>query len=65
NHRSSGTVTVANHFNAWSKLGLSLGSTFDYQIVATEGYYSSGYAQITVSSGRRLDEVDASNSTDF
>ncbi|KAH9156118.1 hypothetical protein LEN26_003256, partial [Aphanomyces euteiches] len=57
NHRSSGTVTVANHFDAWSKLGLSLGSTFDYQIVATEGYYSSGYAQITVSSGRRLDEV--------
>ncbi|CAK4613770.1 hypothetical protein AeMF1_021866 [Aphanomyces euteiches] len=51
NHRSSGTVTVANHFNAWSKLGLSLGSTFDYQIVATEGYFSSGYAQITVSSG--------------
>ncbi|KAF0730295.1 hypothetical protein Ae201684P_013286 [Aphanomyces euteiches] len=51
NHRSSGTVTVGNHFNAWSKLGLSLGSTFDYQIVATEGYFSSGYAQITVSAG--------------
>ncbi|ETS79799.1 Endo-1,4-beta-xylanase B [Pestalotiopsis fici W106-1] len=46
--RSSGTVTTSNHFTAWSKLGMTLG-THNYQIVATEGYYSSGSATITVS----------------
>ncbi|KAK0127353.1 Endo-1,4-beta-xylanase 4 [Cadophora gregata f. sp. sojae] len=49
NKRSSGSVTVATHFKAWNSLGMKLGA-FDYQIVATEGYFSSGSSTITVSS---------------
>jgi len=47
-HRTSGTVTTSNHFNEWKNLGLDMG-TFNYQIVATEGYDSSGSSTITVS----------------
>ncbi|KAJ5288759.1 hypothetical protein N7478_001789 [Penicillium angulare] len=47
--RSSGTVTTANHFNAWASLGMSMGTTYNYQIVSTEGYESSGSSTITVS----------------
>ncbi|KIY70714.1 glycoside hydrolase family 11 protein [Cylindrobasidium torrendii FP15055 ss-10] len=45
----SGTVDTACHFNAWANLGLNLGSEHNYQIVATEGYFSSGSSTITVS----------------
>jgi hypothetical protein len=49
--RSSGTITFANHVNAWRSKGWNLGSSWAYQIMATEGYQSSGNSNITVSEG--------------
>ncbi|MBJ6998599.1 glycoside hydrolase family 11 protein [Streptomyces griseofuscus] len=48
--RTGGTITVANIFNAWKSLGLKMG-TANYEILATEGYQSSGNSNITVNSG--------------
>jgi endo-1,4-beta-xylanase len=49
--RSSGTITFANHVNAWRNKGWNLGSSWAYQIMATEGYQSSGNSNITISEG--------------
>lgn len=48
--RTSGTVTIQNHFDAWAKLGLNLG-TMNYQVIAVESWSGSGSASQKVSNG--------------
>lgn len=44
---SNNNITFANHVNAWAARGWNLG-THNYQVMATEGYQSSGSANVTV-----------------
>jgi endo-1,4-beta-xylanase len=46
--RTSGTVTLQNHFNAWAAAGMKLG-TMNFQVIAVESWSGSGSAQQGVS----------------
>jgi len=48
--RTSGTVTIANHFAAWAAAGMELG-TLNYQVLAVESWSGSGKGTLTVSKG--------------
>lgn len=41
-------INFSNHANAWKSKGMNLGSSWSYQVLAVEGYQSSGYANVTV-----------------
>ncbi|KAG7150686.1 Endo-1 like protein [Verticillium longisporum] len=47
NKRTGGTVQTRCHFDAWRSTGLTA-TDHGFQIVATEGYFSSGFAEMTV-----------------
>lgn len=45
---SNVSITFRNHVNAWAARGMNLGSSWSYQVMATEGYQSSGRSNVTV-----------------
>lgn len=49
NKRVGGKIDIGAHFREWEGLGMVLGSNHDYQILACEGYFSTGSCDFTVS----------------
>lgn len=45
NKRTSGTISVTDHFNAWERHGMPLGKMYEVALTI-EGYQSSGYADV-------------------
>lgn len=45
--RTSGTISVSEHFKAWEKMGLNMNGKFYEASLVVEGYQSSGKANVT------------------
>ncbi|MGD9211170.1 MAG: glycoside hydrolase family 11 protein [Desulfobacteraceae bacterium] len=58
--RTSGTVHVGEHFDAWQGMGMNMGSLYEVSMTV-EGYQSSGYANVHSLS---MTEGDYSGDTD-
>jgi endo-1,4-beta-xylanase len=43
--RTSGTISVSEHFKAWENLGMQMGNMYEVALTV-EGYQSSGYADV-------------------
>ncbi|MBQ5967964.1 MAG: glycoside hydrolase family 11 protein [Clostridiales bacterium] len=43
--RTSGTISVSEHFRAWERMGMRLGNIYEVALTV-EGYQSSGYANV-------------------
>ena len=43
--KTSGIISVSEHFNAWEKMGMKMGKMYEVAITV-EGYQSSGYADV-------------------
>ncbi len=50
--RTSGTITVGNHFDAWTSNGLDMGRLYEVSMVV-EGYLSAGSADVKMSMDTR------------
>ncbi len=48
NGKTSGAITVANHFNAWKNNGMPMGSLYEVSL-SVEGYQSAGKAEVRIS----------------
>jgi len=46
--RTSGIITVANHFTAWAGKGMNMGNLYEVSMTV-EGYQSSGTASVSMS----------------
>lgn len=46
NKRTSGTISITDHFNAWERMGMPMGKMYEVSLVV-EGYQSSGQADVT------------------
>jgi endo-1,4-beta-xylanase len=47
--RTSGTISVSEHFKAWERMGMAMGKMYEVSFVV-EGYQSSGNANVTTMS---------------
>lgn len=52
--RTSGSVDVGAHIKAWKDAGLPLGNDMGWQIVACEGYMSTGRCTVEIEEGERV-----------